>query len=275
MDDPVIVVKRLLAALVLLPIAPLLVALLGQLLRRSRPRFGGFLAIVGLLVAIATSMPIVAQALIGWVEAAGAPALTAERVRALVTGPSPPTAIVILGGGTRFDAREHPDQTSLKSGTLERVMAGARLARATGLPVLVSGGQGPESREPEAVTMARTLARDFGIKARWIEQRSQDTSGNARESARMLSEAGVRRVFLVTQAYHMPRALFAFEGAGLKVVAAPHGFLGGAGQHSSLWQWLPAPSAMYASWLASHEAAGLAWYRMVRMIRGSNRTTRE
>lgn len=275
MDDPVIVVKRLLAALVLLPIAPLLVALLGQLLRRSRPRFGGFLAIVGLLAAIATSTPIVARALIGWVESAGAPALTAERLRAVVTGPSPPTAIVILGGGTRFDAREHPDQTSLKSGTLERVIAGARLARATGLPVLVSGGQGPDSREPEAVTMARTLARDFGIKARWIEQRSQDTSGNARESARMLSEAGVRRVFLVTQAYHMPRALLAFDGAGLKVVAAPHGFLAGAGQRSSLWQWLPAPSAMYASWLASHEAAGLAWYRMVRMIRGSSRTTRE
>lgn len=275
MDDPVITVKRLIAALALLPIAPLLIAFLGQLLRRSRPRFGGFLAVTGLLVALVTSTPIVSQALIGWVEAAGPPALTAERIRAVMTGPSPPTAIVILGGGTRFDAREHPDQTSLKSGTLERVMAGARLARATGLPVLVSGGQGPESREPEAATMARTLARDLGIKARWIEPRSLDTSGNARESARMLSEAGVRRVFLVTQAYHMPRALFAFGGAGLKVVAAPHGFLGGAGRHATFWQWVPAPSAMYASWLASHEAAGLAWYRLVRMVRGSHKTAQE
>ncbi len=275
MDDPVIALKRLLSALVLLPIAPLLIALLGQLLRRSRPRLGGGLTIAGLLVALVTSAPIASQALIGWVEATGPHALSSERIRAVMTGPSPPTAIVILGGGTRFDAREHPDQTSLKSGTLERVIAGARLARATGLPVLVSGGQGLESLEPEAVTMARTLARDFGIKARWIERRSQDTSANARESARMLSEAGVRRVFLVTQAYHMPRALFAFEGTGLKVVAAPHGFLGGVGRHWSVWQWVPAPSAMYASWLASHEAAGLAWYRLVRMVRGSHRAAQE
>lgn len=275
MDDPVITLKRLLSALVLLPIAPLLLALLGQLIRRSRPRLGGFLAVFGLLLALASSLPIVSQALIGWVEASGPQPLTAERLREVMNSPSPPTAIVILGGGTRFDEREHPDHTSLKSGTLERVVAGARLARATGLPVLVSGGQGPESREAEALTIARTLARDFGIKPRWTESRSLDTSGNARESARMLADSGVRRIFLVTQAYHMPRALLAFEGTGLKVVAAPHGFLAGVGRHSTLWQWLPAPSAIHASWLASHEVVGLAWYRLMRMASGSHKKQKE
>ncbi len=275
MDDPVITVKRLLSALVLLPIAPLLIAVLGQLIRRSRPRLGGFLVWFGVLVVLATSMPIVSHALIGWVEAAGPQPLTAERLRAVMSAPSPPGAIVIIGGGTRFDAREHPDQTSLKAGTLERVRAGARLAKATGLPVLLSGGQGPESREAEALTMARTLARDFGIKARWIEPSSRDTSSNARESARLLAEARIHRIFLVTQAYHMPRALLAFEGTGLGVLGAPHGFLAGVGERWTLWNFLPAPSAMHASWLASHEAVGMGWYRLVRLARGAPKSRRE
>ena len=267
--------KRLLSALILLPIAPLLLALLGLLLRRARPRLGGFLAVFGLLVALASSLPIVSQALIGSVEARGPHALNTERIREVMNSPAPPTAIVILGGGTRFDVREYPEHTSLKSGTLERVAAGARLARSTGLPVLVSGGQGPESAEPEAQTMARVLARDFGIRPRWLETKSLDTVDNARQVALMLAAAGVRRVFLVTQAYHMPRALLAFEGTGVKVVAAPHGFLGGRGRHAQWWQWLPSPGAVYASWLASHEIVGMAWYRLVEMARGRHRTSQE
>lgn len=268
MDDPVLVLKRVAAALVLLPMAPLLAALLGQLIRRRSPRLGAFLTVAGLLVALASSTPFVARELIQRVEGSEMHALSAERVRALMAEASPPRAIVILAGGTRFDARERPEPTTLKGGTLERVIAGARLARSTGLPVLVSGGPGPGDREAEAVTMARVLARDFGITPRWVEARSRDTVGNARESALLLKEARIGRVLLVTQAYHMPRSVYAFETVGLSVVAAPHGFLGGEGERAS-YAWLPAPQGLYTSWLASHEAVGLLWYRLVRLARAS------
>ncbi len=267
MDDPVLAFKRVAGALVLLPIALLLAALLGQLMRRWWPRLGGFLTIFGLLAALAVCTPIVSRALIGWVEAASPPALSPVWIRSLMAESSPPRAIVILGGGSRFDARERPDTTVLKGDTLERVAAGARLARETGLPVLVSGGSGPGAREAEAVTMARVLTRDFGVTPRWIESRSRDTAGNARESAALLAEARIGRVLLVTQAYHMPRAIYAFEGAGLHVVAAPHGFLAGRGTPQA---WVPGIQSIHASYLASHEAVGLWWYQLVRLARGES-----
>ena len=49
-------------------------------------------------------------------------------------------AVVILGGGVRRNAPEYGGDT-LATLTLERVRYGARVARLTGLPVLVSGGR--------------------------------------------------------------------------------------------------------------------------------------
>jgi uncharacterized SAM-binding protein YcdF (DUF218 family) len=109
--------------------------------------------------------------------------------------------------------------------------------------------------------MARVLSESFGLQARWIEDASRDTAGNARESGRRLGQAGVRSVVLVTHAVHMRRAKATFEAAGLEVLAAPHGFLGGSGVEGP-GSFLPSAGAVHASWLALHEALGLAWYRL-------------
>jgi uncharacterized SAM-binding protein YcdF (DUF218 family) len=104
--------------------------------------------------------------------------------------------------------------------TLQRMTYGVRVARATRLPVLVTGGQG------EGKAMAEFLARDFGLTPRWIETGALNTRENAAASAAMLREAGVTRIVLVTSALHMRRAAAEFESAGLQVVAAPVGLQG-------------------------------------------------
>jgi uncharacterized SAM-binding protein YcdF (DUF218 family) len=75
----------------------------------------------------------------------------------------------------------------------------------------------------------------------------------------MLREAGIRKVILVTHAYHMRRARAAFQAAGLDVVAAPHGFRSGG--EIGLLDFIPSSSAMESSWLALHESLGMLWYR--------------
>ena len=100
--------------------------------------------------------------------------------------------------------------------TLMRLRAAARLHRETGLPVLVSGGAPDGPGESEARLMARSLKEDFGITARWLEEQSTNTAGNAILSAPLLHEANVRRILLVTDAVHMPRARWAFERVGLE-----------------------------------------------------------
>ncbi|MBK7593641.1 MAG: YdcF family protein, partial [Betaproteobacteria bacterium] len=65
-------------------------------------------------------------------------------------------AIVIPGGGVRRNAPEYGGDT-LGRLTLERVRYGARLAKQTGLPLLVTGGSVTGNTVPEAVLMKEAL----------------------------------------------------------------------------------------------------------------------
>src|SRR3546814_14888599 len=73
--------------------------------------------------------------------------------------------------------------------------------------------------------MQITLERDFGVEVRWTESESTSTWTNARLSAAKLRAAGIRRFYLVTHAWHMPRAMLAFAGTGLEAVPAPTCFV--------------------------------------------------
>jgi len=263
--------RWLFSNLLLPPAAPLLMALAGYAILLAagagagagarggaHARVGRALLVAGLAGAWLTSMPLGAQLLARCVET-DVVALTDARLREELAGPTPPGAIVILAGGVTHDARERPHRDSVNATTLQRLAQGARLARASGLPVLLSGGRPPDRDFSEAMLMARVLEESMGLSARWLEDRSRDTAGNASETARLLGDAGVRRIVLVTQAYHMRRARAAFEAAGLEVLAAPHGFMGGV-KVDGIGSFLPSAGAVRISWLALHEALGLGWY---------------
>lgn len=247
--------------LLLPPGGPLLLALVGLLLVawRGRSRLGYGLLTIGLVVSLLFSLPAFAGLLCAWVEGDPLQALPEVALGRLAHGPQAAGAVVILGGGVRSNPREGPDRAYPNRRTAERLMQGAWVARASGLPILVSGGAGSVHSEPEALVMARALERWTGLKARWREVQSSDTAGNARESAAILRQAGISRIVLVTQAYHMPRAQAAFEAAGLAVVPAPHGFLSGGSPGPG--DFIPTASATENAWLALHEALGLLWYR--------------
>jgi uncharacterized SAM-binding protein YcdF (DUF218 family) len=257
--------KSLFSVLVLPPAGPLVLAALGWWLSRrrqpARARAGRALLGSGLAAAWLLSTPAVAEALIGWVESFSPDPITAEALARELRGPSPPGAIVVLGGGVRHNEREWPHADWPNPRTLERLAFGALLSRASGLPILVSGGTPRRRETSEAALMARTLEGSFGLSPRWLDEQARDTAGNAAESARLLAADGVGRVVLVTQAYHMPRALAAFRAAGLDPIAAPHGFSGGS-KIESWHAFLPSASATGLSWLATHEAIGVVWYRI-------------
>jgi uncharacterized SAM-binding protein YcdF (DUF218 family) len=128
-------------------------------------------------------------------------------------------AIVILGGGTRHNAIEYGGDT-LSRLTLERVRYGARVARLTGLPVLVTGGS-VEGRTPEAVLMRDALQTEYGIDVRWAEEASRNTRENAQRSARILTAAGISRVVLVGHSFDMRRAVTEFARVGIDAIPAP------------------------------------------------------
>ncbi len=232
--------KQLLKNLVLPPTGPLLLATLGFVLlafRRLRVAAAALCA-VGLISLWLLSTPIVADPLVRWAERY--PALNPSQLDGA-------QAIVILAGGVRVDAPEYGTAAPGAS-SLERLVYGARLARQTGLPVLVSGSR------LEAASMSDFLNQDLGVTARWVENRSRDTHENAQFSAVMLSREGVHKVVLVTSSVHMARAVVEFNQAGLETVPAPAAMW--TKRDTGVLAYVPNADAMVRSQRALYEALG-------------------
>lgn len=231
----------------------LLLLVIAWWFRRSRPRLAGLCFALGVGGFWLMSLPVVVQ----W----GAKALEREPALARsewATLAERADVIVVLGAGReRGDLAWGADQPT--GVALERERYAARLAKASGLPVLTSGGLHYGTPPTEAKLMADSLQEDFGVSVRWQEGRSRTTWENARFSAELLLPEGIKRVAVVTQAWHMPRAVWSFEQAGLTVVPAPMGFLG-TDNGEPFGGWIPTVKSFWRSGQLLNEAVGQAGY---------------
>lgn len=241
----------------LLPPGLLILLLLGAWwLRRRSPRLATLCFVLGLGGLWLMSLP--------WVMQHAARQLETEPPLALEVWPElarRADVIVVLGAGReRGDpAWAGADQPSLLA--LERMRFAAVLAKASGLPVLTTGGLHYGTPPSEAQLMAERMQEDFGVAVTWQEQASRTTWENALFSADLLLAQGKRRVVLVTQAWHMQRARWSFERAGFEVIPAPVGFLGR--DHARPFAGLlPESRAMWQNGQLLNEAVGLVGYRL-------------
>jgi uncharacterized SAM-binding protein YcdF (DUF218 family) len=240
------IVKPVLLSLAVPPTCFLYVTLLGLLLRRRR---GAWLAPLGVACLLVCALPVTANTLLHALETG------------LPRTPSPgaaPEAIVILGGDVQRDAE--PPFALPGYLTLGRLRAGAVLWRATRLPVLVTGGTVLPDLPPVAQIMAASLRSDFRVPVTWVEDRSATTWENAFDSAAILKTHGIGSVYVVTNGWHMRRALIAFRKAGLTVTAAPVSIT--APRYASLRAYLPGTAAWRTTYYAMHEWIGCAWYAL-------------
>jgi len=177
------------------------------------------------------------------------------------TSPSFPEAeaIVVLGGDQVVHAPEL-EGPAVGPLTLERLRYAARLARKSELPVLTSGGHLQAVDRPLAALMADCMRDDLGVEVRWIEGRSGNTIGNARGSAEILRVEGISRIYLVTHAWHMPRARACFVAQDLEVVCAPMGFRRRPPLDPG--DFMPSAKGLRETSFALYEWLGRAWYEL-------------
>jgi uncharacterized SAM-binding protein YcdF (DUF218 family) len=227
-------IKPVLAALVLPPVPLLALALAGAWWAPARPRTGRLLVTVACIGLWFSSCNIGAA----WAEQhllQEPPALaSADRAQLKAMAASGASmAIVVLGGGVDRRAPEYGSPT-LAGTPLSRLRYGVWLSRETGIPLAVSGGVGwgasDESPLPEAALMARIADSEFGQHVEWTDATSRDTRENAANCVRLLKAAGVAGIVVVTNGWHMPRALRDFRAAAaaagdpfLRIRAAPMG----------------------------------------------------
>lgn len=232
-------IKALLKGLILPPAGPILLALLGVILLKRRPLLARTCLVLGLGSLWLLSTPVASDALerlaeqyppLDWPSAAGAQAI-----------------VILGGGGQRVPAPEYGGPAA-EPVLLERLTYGAYVAGKTGLPILVTGFH------MEAGAMRDTLLRNFGIRARWVDDQAFDTFDNARNSVRLLKADAVSRIVLVTQATHMRRSVHEFTEAGIEVVPAPVGVL--APRDFGILHYVPNPDALLRAHAAIYELLG-------------------
>ena len=220
--------KPLLTALLLPPVPWLVLMLIGARLLLPRRGLGWFVILASVALLWFSACTGSAQLLSQYLLRPPAP-LGTDRIKALkASATKTPTAIIVLGGGLEPFAPEY-GVSNLYYISLERLRYGVWLSRETGLPLGFSGGVGwsqPEAK-PEAQVAAQIAANDFGRPLKWVEDNSRDTRENAARTIALLRPAGVKHIVLVTNGWHMPRALHAFEtaaaGSDIRIEAAPMG----------------------------------------------------
>jgi uncharacterized SAM-binding protein YcdF (DUF218 family) len=242
--------RWIIVPLALPPTAFVVLIVIGLLLRGRWRRFGRGLVWGSLIALILFGMPVVSGNMLLALESG------------LPTVPSvdhPPQAIVVLGAEV---IRTHEEALGVRPGllTLDRLRTAAALHRRTGLPILVTGGTTQPHTTPVGIVMAQSLKDDFQTPPRWVESKSFDTWENARFSADILRADGITSVYVVTHAWHMRRALLAFQDTGLTVSAAPTS--PDEPLHPDLDDFLPRAAGWQTGFFAIHEWIGYAWYKL-------------
>lgn len=244
-------------AVLLPPASLLLLVVAGLVLMRWRRRAGKLmcLAAVALLYALSTGVG-------SWLLVH--PLEQLEPALAGAAGPAGAgaQAVVVLSAGRikrnpEYGGRPMPDFICL-----ERMAYAAVVVRARALPLLVSGGFWAEQDEESlAAGMQRVFDEIFQVPVRWLEARSRNTSENARFSAAILKQSGIKQVILITDAMHMRRARLSFERAGIEVVPGPT-FYNESGPFDPL-RLTPSAENLRRSHYAIYEWLGLAWYGLI------------
>ena len=166
-------------------------------------------------------------------------------------------AIVLLGGGMGIETNlsNYPEMWA----GADRVWQAARLWKAGKAPRIFA-----TSRWVEDTTFP--LLKDFGVPADCLS--GVDDARNTEEEAKSIASLGVKKLLLVTSAWHMKRARMMFEkyAPEVQVVCAPSDF-----ENSfktvvslSLRDLLPDTYSFHLNSAAFHEWIGILGYKMFR-----------
>ena len=171
-------------------------------------------------------------------------------------------AIVVLGGDVGIP--NAPRTTSQLDGN--RLFHAFRLYKAAKAPVIVitGGNVFPQEGLQSEAMYSKAILEEIGVASDAIltETDSRNTYQNAVNTRKMLGEIGIDRIILVTDAFHMPRAVAVFEKAGFEVIPSPSGFSVVDFARPKLLEWWPSLGNLSKAHAVMREKLGLIVYQL-------------
>ncbi|MBX9652397.1 YdcF family protein [bacterium] len=242
-------------------IAPINIVLfllvLALLCRRRAPKLSGWSLFLGVALLYVSANELTAFLFMRGLEHQY-PVITSTDV--------PPAEAIVALGGTVYPIKYPRVEAEEISGS--RMLRVSRLYHAGKAPVIVcSGGTlyksslGTERSEAEDIRDV-LMSHQVPESALLLEKSSWNTNENAKATAKILREKGIKKIILVTSAFHMPRAVALFEREGFEVIAAPSDARA-AGLGINLGIFLPSSEALRRTTLAINEYVGYYGYKLI------------
>ncbi len=163
-------------------------------------------------------------------------------------------AIVLLGGGMGF--HQECGAPEMMSGA-DRVWVAAKLWKAGKAKLMTLSGPDPSK---STIPLLKEMGVDEKSCVSFPEAR------NTEEESKMIKSLGIKKILLVTSAWHMPRAKMLFERRGFEVVACPADF-----EAHYIWEepvkfgaFFPNGDALNRNSYLAKEWVGLVGYSLIR-----------
>lgn len=172
--------------------------------------------------------------------------------------------IVVLGGGATLDTPNFNWRGHLYGYSANRLLTGAQLYHKLKVPIVVSGGKVLETTGCEA-QISKAILMGLGVPEQqiYIDDKSLNTTENAKFTKALMAEHDFHQPILVTSAFHMERSVLQFKKFGVEVVPYPTDYQTNVEEHFAFHDVWPSAGAMEALSLSLKEYVGILvvrWY---------------
>ncbi|MBP9743287.1 MAG: YdcF family protein [Burkholderiales bacterium] len=245
-----IIVHRLLQSFFLPPFNAIIIIIIGIILTNFRKKTGIIIALLGILLLYIQATPIMAY----WISKKyELPPLTSQEFQSS-------QAIVILGGGVNRKGPEYTLDANVSKATLIRLNYAVFLAKQDPTKLIIPSG-GYTGNIREADLMRELLIDIYKVTNPIIvENQSRNTDENAKFAANILLARNIKNVIIVTQAFHMRRAMMLFHKYGLNPVAGSTDYYTDDNALTPALMFIPNAGAMHQVATIYHEILGYLVY---------------
>lgn len=165
-------------------------------------------------------------------------------------------AVLVLGG--IMSPGKEPGLVTEWSEAVERFEAGVEIVRRDKARVLLFTGD-PRGSEGSAL-QREAIERGVPRERIAVIGAVGNTADEAEQLRRYAAQHGIKRVLLVTSAWHMPRSMRLFKRAGVEITAFPVDYRAVPSRTLPYLDWIPTATSLVKTELALRECYGMAFY---------------